>query len=119
MAQGRHTDVGPHPPRAHVDVPSRVSWVPVDFDASDFEGELSSALDANGYGCGRGAVFVWEGVISYIDSEAIDRSLRFKADVGGTHSRLVLTFGEGSLAPDTAAERLLRMQAIHIRTPRS
>jgi hypothetical protein len=39
---------------------------------------------------------------------AIDRTLRFMASAGGSRSRLVFTFGEGSFDPDTAAERLRR-----------
>ena len=75
---------------------------------SDLEDALIPALEAHGFRRGAGALFVWEGVIGYIDNTAIDRSLRFMARAGGAGSRLVFTFGDGSFAPDTAAERTRR-----------
>ncbi len=54
---------------------------------------LTSVLEVRGFRTGEGALFVWEGVIGYIDDAAIDQSLRFMAGAGGTGSRLVFTFG--------------------------
>ena len=53
-------------------------YVPFDFDAPDFASALTSALEGKGFRPGEGAVFVWEGVIGYIDDAAIDQSLRFR-----------------------------------------
>ncbi|MGD0525086.1 MAG: class I SAM-dependent methyltransferase, partial [Polyangiaceae bacterium] len=62
------------------------------------ETELGEALEAAGFRPGTGAMFVWEGVIGYIDDAAIDRSLRFMATAGGPRSRVALTFADESLS---------------------
>lgn len=89
---------------ARIHVPSRVNHVPVDFDGADFDTEISAALAAKGFRRGGGAIFVWEGVIGFIDRETIDRSLRLMASVGGPGSLLAFTFGVGIFEPDTASE---------------
>ncbi len=91
-----------------VRVPARVAHVPFDFDRADFETALAAALEAKGFRRGEGAVFVWEGVIGYIGDDEIDRSLRFMASEGGPRSRVAFTFGEGTFAPETSAERARR-----------
>jgi methyltransferase (TIGR00027 family) len=93
---------------AGIRIPANVVYVPFDFDAEDFETALAAALESNGFRRGAGAVFVWEGVIGYIRSDEIDRSLRFMASTGGPRSRVVFTFGMGSFDPDTVAERTER-----------
>jgi methyltransferase (TIGR00027 family) len=90
---------------AGVKVPARVAYVACDFHADEFEDHLTSALEAKGFRRGAGALFVWEGVIGYIDEAAIERSLRFMVSVGGSRSRLVFTFGPDSFDPSTAADR--------------
>jgi methyltransferase (TIGR00027 family) len=93
---------------AGIPIPAQIMYVPFDFDAADYETALASALEAEGFRRGAGAVFVWEGVIGYIGSDEIDRNLRFMAGEGGPRSRLVFTYGEGTFDPDTAAERTRR-----------
>jgi methyltransferase (TIGR00027 family) len=93
---------------AGVKVPARIAYVPFDFDDPQFESALAAALEAKGFRRHAGAVFVWEGVIGYIGSQEIDRSLCFMASEGGPRSRLVFTFGEGTFEPDTAAARTRR-----------
>ncbi len=92
----------------HIKVPSRIRYVPFDFDEPSFETALTAALAARGFRRRAGAIFVWEGVIGYIGNDEIDRSLRFMASEGGPRSRVVFTFGMGSFDPDTAAERTRR-----------
>jgi methyltransferase (TIGR00027 family) len=87
--------------RAGIAIPAWDVYVPVDFSTYAFE----EPLEARGFVMDRGAVFVWEGVIGYIDSEAIDASLRFMARA---HGRVVFTFGEGSFAPETTLDRVRR-----------
>lgn len=88
-------------------VPEHVVAVPCDF-ADDFEETLIAALEARGFRPGAGAIFLWEGVIAYIDRSAIDRSLRFMARGGGASSRLVVDFGPGAFDPEGPAERARR-----------
>jgi methyltransferase (TIGR00027 family) len=93
---------------AGVDVPARIAYVPYDFHATRFEESLASSLAAKGFRPGAGAVFVWEGVIGYIDRAVIDRTIRFVVNRGGPRSRLIFTFGEGSFDPGSADESLAR-----------
>jgi methyltransferase (TIGR00027 family) len=93
---------------AGVKLPARMAYVPFDFDASSFTSDLTSALEAKGFRTGEGALFVWEGVIGYIDDVAIDQSLRFMAGAGGPGSRLVFTFAQIGFESDTATDRTSR-----------
>lgn len=93
---------------AGVSAPVRIAHVPFDFHGTRFEENLASSLAAKGFRPGAGAVFVWEGVIGYIDRTAIDRTLRFVVNRGGPRSRLVFTFGENSFDPSTVDESLAR-----------
>ena len=77
---------------AGVKLPARIVYVPFEFDTRDLDGELGGALEMAGFKPGAGAMFVWEGVIGYIDDAAIDQSLRFMASVGGPGTRLAFTF---------------------------
>jgi methyltransferase (TIGR00027 family) len=93
---------------AGVKVPACVRHVPFDFDAPDFAISLTSALEGKGFQTGKGALFVWEGVIGYIDDATIDQSLRFMARAGGPRSRVVFTFGQIGFESDTATARTRR-----------
>lgn len=79
---------------AGVKLPARVVYVPFDFETPDFDSELGGALETAGFRPGAGAMFVWEGVIGYIDDPAIDHSLRFMATAGGPRSRVAFTFAD-------------------------
>lgn len=94
---------------AGVEVPTRVRFVPFDFDRADFETALAAALETEGFRRHAGALFVWEGVIGYIRRDEIDRSLRFMASVGGPRTRVVFTFADGTFAPESAAELTRRL----------
>ncbi len=53
---------------ARVPFPPAVVQVPCDFTEDDFESALAPALAARGFRLGAGALFVWEGVIGYLDA---------------------------------------------------
>ncbi len=93
---------------AGVPTPARIAYVPFDFHETPFEESLTSCLAAKGFQPGAGAVFVWEGVIGYIDRTAIDQTLRFVVNRGGPRSLLVFTYGDGSFDPDTTEDALAR-----------
>jgi len=62
-----------------------------------------------GYEFRVGALFVWEGVIGYIDDAAIDQTLRFIARAGGPRSRVAFTFAdETHMGQETMAARTKR-----------
>lgn len=88
---------------AGIAIPSRISYIGFDFDRADFDSGLERALRDAGFRVGAGAVFVWEGVIGYIDRAMIDRSLRFMARVGGKGARVAFTFGDLAFDPDSAS----------------
>jgi methyltransferase (TIGR00027 family) len=94
---------------AGVKLPAHVVYVPFDFDTADFDSELRDALEMAGFRPGAGAIFVWEGVIGYIDDAAIDQSLRFMASTGGPRTRAAFTFAdEAFLGHETMAARTKR-----------
>jgi methyltransferase (TIGR00027 family) len=97
-----------HLAAAGVPLPGRVKHVACDFAATDFEDALAVGLVAHGFRTGAGALFVWEGVIAYIGTEAIARSLRFMVRAGGPGSRLVFDFAPIAFDPDPASERTRR-----------
>jgi methyltransferase (TIGR00027 family) len=94
--------------RHGVKLPKHLSYVPFDYDARDIEAELPSALEAEGFRPGAGALFVWEGVIGYISGAAIDASLRFMASAGGPGTRLVFTYADERAVLDDTASRTRR-----------
>lgn len=94
---------------AGIELPARIVYVPFDFETPDFDSELGGALEVAGFRPGAGALFVWEGVIGYVDDATIDQSLRFMATAGGPRSRVAFTFGD---------EAHLGMEAMAVRTKR-
>ena len=87
-------------------VPEHIAYLPFDFERRDLETDLPPELAAKGFRLGERAVFVWEGVIGYIDDDTIDRSLRFMAKAGGAGSRLAFTYGP--FDPQSPADRTRR-----------
>ncbi|MEZ4295447.1 MAG: SAM-dependent methyltransferase [Polyangiaceae bacterium] len=83
-----------------VAIPGFVHHVGCDL-ASDFEERLAAELGAQG----QPTMFIWEGVIAYIDQGAIDRSLHFMASLGGPGSRLIFDFSDYAYGPGWAEKR--------------
>ena len=54
------------------------------------------------------AIFVWEGVVGYIDDAAIHESLSFMASAGGPGTRLVFTYVHFDFETDTVTARTRR-----------
>ncbi len=68
--------------------PAHVTPVPVDFERDD----LATALRSAGLDPGERALFIWEGVASYLSAEAVDATLRALAGLGAPGSLLVFTY---------------------------
>ena len=68
--------------------PAHVTPVPVDFERDD----LATALRSAGLDPGARALFIWEGVASYLSAEAVDGTLRALAGLGAPGSLLVFTY---------------------------
>jgi methyltransferase (TIGR00027 family) len=88
--------------KAGVVVPERIAYVACDFADPSFDRPLAEGLEAAGFRRGAGALFVWEGVIGYIDQATMDRSLAFMAREGGKGSGVVFNFAQDGIDPDTA-----------------
>jgi methyltransferase (TIGR00027 family) len=90
---------------AGVELAKSIIHVPLDFTA---DGDWEAKLVEHGFKPGKGAVFIWEGVIGYIDDDMIEKSLRFMAKAGGPGTRVIFTAGADAFDPDTAEERTRR-----------
>ncbi len=93
---------------AGVKLPSRVHYVPFEFVDGDLETKLPGLLVERGFRMGAPTVFVWEGVIGYIDAASIDASLRFMATTCGDGGSVIFTHGHEAFDPETAASVALR-----------
>jgi methyltransferase (TIGR00027 family) len=93
--------------RSGVAIPGTVHSIACDF-MSDFESRLTNDLVAKGFVPSDPVMFVWEGVMAYIDQDAIDRCLRFMASIGAAGSRLIFDFSAYANGPDWAPEMVRR-----------
>jgi len=78
-------------------VPSRVRFVPVDFDRDGVE----AALELAGYDRARPTLFIWEGVTNYLTESAVDATLRWCARAAPS-SRFVFTYVDRGVLDDPA-----------------
>ncbi|MFO0646675.1 MAG: class I SAM-dependent methyltransferase [Polyangiales bacterium] len=78
---------------AGVSIPAHVSYVACDLASPDLDAALLAPLVAKGFRPHEGALFIWEGVVSYLDRASIDRSLALMARAGGVGTRVVFDYG--------------------------
>ncbi|MFO0639277.1 MAG: SAM-dependent methyltransferase [Polyangiaceae bacterium] len=93
--------------RSGVALPARVHYVATDF-TSELEAKLAEELVTRGLERDAPVMFVWEGVTAYIGTEAVDRSLRLMATLGGAGSRVIFDFSDYLLDPASLPERIRR-----------
>ncbi len=96
-------------PRTHSERPSRVSFVPVDFEVDD----LAESLRTAGFSAARSSLFLWEGVTQYLSEQAVDATLATVKSLGNSGSVLVFTYVDkavidGGLRRFPEAEKWLR-----------
>lgn len=89
-----------------VALPEWVSYIPCDLTAPDYEVTLTRALEDSGFRRDRGAIFVWEGVTTYIGVAATDRCLRFLAALASAGSQVVFDVGTRFFSPATVGEHV-------------
>jgi methyltransferase (TIGR00027 family) len=91
---------------AGVALPRHVAYVPCDFMAADFASPLAAAMEASGFRRDERTIFVWEGVIAYIDDPAIERSLGFMANAAAAGSKLGFDYADVRFDPVPAEDRV-------------
>ncbi|MBM4246098.1 MAG: class I SAM-dependent methyltransferase [Deltaproteobacteria bacterium] len=74
--------------QAGVALPSYLRFLDCDLSHPDALANLTGPLADGACRPGSGAVFLLEGVISYIEDDAVERTFRFVADAGGPGSRI-------------------------------
>ena len=92
--------------RAGIGIPSHVRHVPCNLSEESFADSLAADLAAAGFQSGRGALFLWEGVVSYLDDASLDRTLHFVAAAGAPRAWLTLNYQLHRLHPDDLHRRL-------------
>lgn len=91
---------------AGVRVPERVKSIACDLVDEGFVAPLANALVGAGFRRGEAAMFVWEGVVGYIDDPVVERTLGFVRSIGGGSSRVVLNYPLGRFTGGRLAELL-------------
>lgn len=84
-----------------------VHYVACDFTAN-FESGLTEALRAAGFDASKQTIFVWEGVVAYLNHEAINRTMAWMGSMSAKGSVAIFDFSELGLEPDPAAARAQR-----------
>lgn len=92
--------------QAGVAYPSFAHFIPADFAADGFEEKLTAELFGAGFDGARPAMIIWEGVLSYLDDAACDRTLRWIARMGSKGSRLVFNYPVSRFDPAKLAPRI-------------
>ena len=93
---------------AGVTLPPWIAYVPCDFSVPGFGDALLASLEERGFRRGGGAIFVWEGVIGYIDAASVDQSLAFMVRAGGPGTRLALTLLHADFDAQKVHDRIRR-----------
>jgi methyltransferase (TIGR00027 family) len=90
---------------AGIAIPPFAHLIAADFTA-EFEGPLTADLIAAGFDVTPPVVIVWEGVLSYLDNVACDRTLRWITSISAEGSRLVFNYPVSRFHPDDLLPRI-------------
>ena len=74
--------------RTRGELPSHVTFVPIDFEQQ----ELGETLAAAGFRTGRKTFVLWEGVTQYIGAEAVDATFQYMSRAVAPGSEIVFTY---------------------------
>lgn len=73
------------------ELPGHVAYIEADFLREDLD-ETGEKLQANGYETDKPTAFIMEGLVGYLNAEAVDRLLRFIASFAGPGSSLIFDY---------------------------
>ena len=79
------------------DLPNNVAYAPIDFNTQD----LGQVLAKVGYKKGQKTLFIWEGVVMYLDAAAVESTLQFIAKNSAAGSSVVFDFLPPSVVEGT------------------
>ncbi len=89
--------------KAHInDVPDNITYVPVDFETDD----LKACLVKNGYSLSGKTLFIWEGVIYYLEKKAVEQTFDFIVENSALGSRLAFDYFPPEVVDGTSGEKL-------------
>ncbi|MGH7899715.1 MAG: SAM-dependent methyltransferase [Candidatus Binatia bacterium] len=94
-----------------VAIPDHLRLVGCDFNAAGFESSLTAGLVAAGFSGGALTLFLWEGVITYLEPGEIERMLCWMARAGARGSRVVFNYTVNLLAGNTVESMSARGEA--------
>lgn len=92
--------------RAGIALPPNVRYLACDFTDDDAGSTLPAALESAGLDRNAGALVVWEGVVGYLDDDAIDRTLAMIARPIAQPCRLAFNYTIGRFTPEWIAQHL-------------
>lgn len=99
---------------ASVVLPAHLRFVGCDFSADEFAATLAPDLAAVGFHRDERAMFVWEGVVGYLEDRQFERCLHWIAGAAAARSRLVFNYTTARLGSDRVAACLRRSGFVSI-----
>lgn len=83
-------------------VHDNITYVPVNFDTDD----LKTSLLARGYSPVKKTLFLWEGVIYYLEKDSVEKTLDFIVENSAKGSKLAFDYFPPSVIDGTSTDRL-------------
>jgi methyltransferase (TIGR00027 family) len=90
---------------AGMPIPAAVRYVPCDFASPALDVELPAGLADAGFEPGAGTLFLWEGVVGYLDDAAVDQTLRLVTRLAAPRVQLALNYQLNRFLPGDFATR--------------
>ena len=90
---------------AGIPIPGHVRYVPCDFASPALDSELPAGLTRAGFRPGAGTLFLWEGVVGYLDDGAVEQTLALMVRLAAPRVRLALNYQQNRFEPADFAGR--------------
>ncbi len=84
------------------DIPGNITYIPVNFETDD----LKASLVASGYVSSEKTLFIWEGVIYYLEKESAEATLDFMVNNSASGSKLAFDYLPPEVIDGTSTDRL-------------